>query len=75
MASIYVAVVGGHAWSRGPWREFRTIRECREWAESYGTTADWCQIKLRSGRVVGEHRRDTNGHGTEWFRASFTAGA
>lgn len=65
----YTAEIGGHSWSHGPQNEFATIRECRNWAESYGTTADWCVIYDRAGRKVAEHRRDTSGSGMRWFRA------
>lgn len=65
----YAAEIGGHSWVRGPQAEFRTIRECREWAEEYGTTADWCRITDGRGRVVGEHRRNPNAPGG-WYRAN-----
>jgi hypothetical protein len=49
-----------------------TMRSARDWAESYGTTANRCTIQDRMGRIVGEHRRDPNGDGTRWFRATVT---
>lgn len=49
---------------------FDTIRECREYAESYGTTADYCLIYDRKDRLVAEHRRNPNGDGTNWFRST-----
>jgi hypothetical protein len=63
--SKYTAQIGGHSWSQGPKAEFRTITECRRWAESYGTTADWCEITDSQGRPVGIHTRV----GTKWTRA------
>jgi hypothetical protein len=68
----YAAHISGSSWSqgRGPRGFFNTIREARAWAESYGTTADWCEISTRSGRKVGEHRRVPTG--ATWCRASFT---
>ena len=66
----YTASIGGHSWSRGPEAEFRTVRECRAYAESYGTTADYCTITDNKGRVVASHRRDTSGSGCNWFRAT-----
>jgi hypothetical protein len=66
----YTAEVGGSSWAGGPIAEFSTIRECRKFAESYGTTADWCVIEDRRGRKVAEHRRDSSGDGTRWFRAT-----
>ena len=66
----YVAQVSGSAFSRGPVAYFNTVTEAREWAESYGTTADDCIITDRSGRLVGSHRRDSNGDGSRWFRVT-----
>lgn len=68
--SNYTATLFGSSWANGPTATFQTIRECREWAEEYGTTADSCSIRDRKGRIVGEHRRDISGNGTRWFRAS-----
>ena len=65
----YTAEIFGSSWSQGPICEFPTISEARKWAESYGTTADWCSIRL-AGREIASHRRDSNGDGTRWFRAS-----
>ncbi len=65
----YSAEIGGSSWSRGPVVTFRTILEAREWAESYGTTADWCAISDAKGRAVAAHRRDPNGNGMRWYRA------
>jgi hypothetical protein len=65
----YTARIGGHSWSRGPEAEFGTIRECRAFAESYGSTADYCTIEDHKGRAVASHRRDTSGDGMRWFRA------
>jgi hypothetical protein len=69
MAKTYTAEVGGHSWSVGPTAEFPTITACREWAEEYGTTADWCIITDSKGREVGKHMRSTEGAGNCWFRA------
>jgi hypothetical protein len=66
----YTAEIGGSSWSRGPTAKFATIREAREWAEGYGTTADWCEIHDAKNRLVGQHRRDPNGNGQDWFRAA-----
>jgi hypothetical protein len=65
----YTAEIRGHSWARGPQNEFNTIREAREWAESYGTTADACSIHVHKGKLVAEYRRDPNGDGTRWFKA------
>lgn len=67
--SRYKAEIGGHSWAQGPAAEFPTIRECREWAEEYGTTADYCHIYDSLGRLVAEHRRNPNSPGG-WFRAT-----
>ena len=67
----YEAHVGGGSWHQGPRGFFNTIKAAREWAESYGTTADWCEIKSRSGRVVAKHCRDTNSvRQGDWFRVT-----
>ncbi|CAB4144323.1 hypothetical protein UFOVP469_24 [uncultured Caudovirales phage] len=71
MAKTYTAHVGGRSWSVGPTAEYPTITDCRKWAEEYGTTADWCSITDSKGREVGSPRRDSNGDGTRWYRASF----
>jgi hypothetical protein len=64
----YLAHVGGSRSIFAPVK-FDTVRECREHAESYGQTADWCEIIDARGRLVASHRRDPNGDGTRWFRA------
>ena len=66
----YTAEIGGNSLDEGPRNVFDTIRECREYAESYGTTANWCSITDRSGCKVAEHRRDTSGDGSRWFRST-----
>ena len=66
----YTAEMFGASWSQGPRAEFSTIREAREWAESYGTTADSCTISDASGKPVAVHRRDPNGNGHTWFEAN-----
>lgn len=66
----FIAEIGGSSWQQGPQAEFPTIRECRAWAEEYGTTADSCVIMDRHGAVVARHQRDPNGDGTRWFRAA-----
>jgi hypothetical protein len=66
----YTAEIGGSFWSQGPKGEFATMRECRQFAESFGTTADHCAIYDAKGRLIASHRRDRNGDGTIWFRAA-----
>jgi hypothetical protein len=66
----YTAEIGGSSLLFGLRVPFNTIRECRAWAEEYGTTADWCYIRDAAGRHVAEHRRDTSGRGDRWFRAT-----
>ncbi|MDP2350088.1 MAG: hypothetical protein Q8M74_02915 [Chloroflexota bacterium] len=69
------AELSGSSWAIGPMATFATIRECRRWAEAYGTTADRCTIAARSGRVVALHVRDTSGDGTRWYRSDPGTGA
>ncbi len=69
MQGPYTAQMGGSTWHIGPRAEFRTIKECRRYAESFGTTADYCTITNRKGEVVGRQRRDADGDGTRWYRA------
>lgn len=64
----YIAHVGGARSMFAP-IQFPSIRECRAYAESYGDTADWCEISDAQGRVVASHRRDKNSDGMRWFRA------
>lgn len=49
---------------------FETITAAREWAETYGNTADYCVITTASGKVVASHVRDTSGDGMTWRKAS-----
>lgn len=50
---------------------FDTIREARRWAESLGTLADLVMIRKSSNdQLVAVHRRDTNGDGRRWSRAT-----
>ena len=64
----YRATVGGYSWSRGPEAEFPTILAARAFAESFGITADYCNIYDRRGCHVATHMRDGNGDGTRWYR-------
>jgi hypothetical protein len=64
----YTAEIGGSSWAQGPTARFATIRECREFAESYGDAADWCTITDSKGREVARHVRDRAGRG--WYRAA-----
>ncbi len=71
MAKRYRVAVGGSSWSVGPCGEFGTIRECRKFAESYGTTADYAYIYSgRSDDPVAMHRRNMEGGGTDWYKAN-----
>jgi len=63
----YKAEMFGSAWAQGPIAHFRTIRQCREWAEEYGTTADLCVISDAKNRTVARHKR---GNGTQWYKAT-----
>lgn len=66
----YTAEMHGSSWKQGPAAEFPTITAARAWAEEYGTTADRCTITSTQGRIVAEHRRDTSGDGTRWFKST-----
>lgn len=66
----YTAEIFGPSWKQGPTAEFETIAAAREWAESYGTTADSCTIRNTTGRDVAKHVRDKNGDGSRWFKGS-----
>lgn len=68
----YLAILTGSSIRNDIRAEFNTIRECRNWAESYGTTADVCNIWTGKNfdKNVAWHRRDTNGNGMRWFRAA-----
>ena len=73
MVARYRAELSGSSWRQGPAAEFDTVREARQWAESYGTTADSCTIRDAKGREVGLHCRDISGNGMRWFRAELGA--
>jgi hypothetical protein len=66
----YTVRVGGGDWTDGPEiDEVGSIREGRDFIESYGTTADWGTVTDEdTGRTV-VFRRDPNGDGTRWYRA------
>lgn len=65
----YVAIIGGSSFGRNaPQIDADTIRMARAWAEEYGTTADYCYIYNRRGRLVAAHHRDTRGKGDRWFK-------
>ncbi len=67
----YTAHVFGSSWAAGPSASFATITAARRWAEEHGTTADRCIVTdRRRGRIVAEHRRDRNGDGRRWYRAT-----
>jgi hypothetical protein len=63
----YRAEIGGSSWKIGPEAEFQTIEDAREWAESYGSTADGCAIRDKTGRLVAVHSRDPSSG--EWYEA------
>lgn len=65
----YTATLYGSSISNHPGIECDTIREARDYAESYGNTADSCVIE-RNGREVARHMRDTSGNGLRWYRAT-----
>ena len=64
----YIAEIGGSMISRGVVVQCATIREARQWAESYGDLADWCTIKNKRGDVVARHCRDRSGQ--RWNRVN-----
>jgi hypothetical protein len=66
--SPYTAEIFGSSWAQGPVQQFLTITAARQWAEEYGSTADWCRISDAKGRLVAGHRRAPNGGG--WFRVA-----
>lgn len=51
---------------------FATITDARRWAERTGRLADRCVIRRLSAydQPVAEHRRDHNGNGYRWFKAT-----
>ena len=66
----FTAELHGSAWAIGPKADHPTIAAARRWAECYGTTADRCTIRTRSGREVALHVRDTSGDGSRWHRGA-----
>ena len=66
----YTAEIGGPSWAKGPCATFPTIRQCRDYAESYGTTADYCYIYNARGRLVAAHHRERYADGTSWYRGA-----
>lgn len=57
-------------WPQALSADCNTITEARQWAESYGTTADQCVIRNRRGDVVAVHMRDHNDNGLRWFKGT-----
>ena len=69
-ADRYTAEIGGEAWSKGPIAKFATVKACREWAEEYGTTAEFARIyETATGKLVAVHRRTLS---DGWFAADIT---
>jgi hypothetical protein len=67
----YKVKVGGSSWEEtGPeMDDVGSIREGRNFIESYGNTADWGTVTDEdTGRAV-VFRRDPNGDGARWYRA------
>lgn len=63
----YTAQMGGASWSRGPQASFESVKDARQWAESYGNTADFCRIYDSNGRMIEEYCRSmTSG---AWYNA------
>ncbi len=55
--------------NNGACAEFDTVRECRQWAQTHGNTADRCTIETTArGHIIAAHRRDTAGNGRHWYR-------
>ena len=67
--SPYRAVMSSWPHTRGPEATFRTIRECGQWAENFGTAWDRCVVTDREYRKVAEFRRDLRCVVSSWFRA------
>lgn len=70
----YFAAINGASWAHGPVGHFDTIKQARKWAESFGDTADECaifRVLAKRMRLVAVYKRDSNGNGQRWFRATF----
>jgi hypothetical protein len=67
--SKYIATVGGHS-MRAVDYPVATITAGRRAAEDYGTTADWCTIKTRAGKIVASHVRSNEGNGQSWYKTT-----
>lgn len=61
----YVAEIYGSSWNLGPTATFSRMKDAREWASSYGDTAQGCLVSDKKGRAVA-HYRQTKGN---WWRA------
>jgi hypothetical protein len=64
----YTAEVGGASFARPAITEVATLMAGRSYAESYGTTADYCHVYDSRGVLVASYHRDTAGDGTRWFK-------
>jgi hypothetical protein len=69
----YTAILHSNSWRDPKKRQFSTITEARAWAESYGTTADHCDIYntselMRTNRPIATHTRWRDGDGTRWHK-------
>ena len=65
----YTAVLGGASWASGPESDHSTIKAARAWAESYGSTADWCNI-YDKGQLVARHVRSAEKGGMSWYKVA-----
>ena len=70
--SRYYAYIESPSWRVGPYRGCATLTEARQWAESFGTTADSCFVyRGRYGASIAAlFRRDPEGNGERWYRAT-----
>lgn len=55
--TIYNAVLRGGSLTENPRKQFTSILDCVKWAESYGQSADCCDIYSVSGNRVAQYRR------------------
>jgi hypothetical protein len=64
----YLVEICGHSWAQGPIIPAKSLREARELAESYGTTADFVYVRNRKDELCATYHRDKNDNGLRWFR-------
>ena len=67
MTTIYI---GGHNYNKSACLGEHPTALLLRIARQLGTLADWAEARTPNGRVIALARRDPDGDGTRWYRAT-----